>query len=100
MKTNKWRKSSMVVAPDQNPLFRRVIFPWYDTDVACVLTGVFMLMVFGFAHTGVSVAFEMSEGGRYVWVPATLQVLSAVGIVTVVLRLYRRHAHKFRKEMP
>jgi hypothetical protein len=90
----------MVVAPDQSPLFRRVILPWYDTDVACVLTGVFMLVVFGFALAGISVAFEMSEGGRYVWVPAALQILSTVGMVAVSIRLYRRHAHKFKKETP
>ncbi len=86
--------------PGQNPLFRKIILPWYDTDFACVLTGVFLLVVFGFALAGISVAFEAPDGGRYSWVPVALLVLSAVGIITVSLRLYRRHAHKFRKEMP
>jgi hypothetical protein len=90
----------MAVTPDQNPLFRKVILPWYDTDVACILTGVFMLFVFGFALAGVSVAFEMPGGARYMWVPCTLLVLSAVNIVTLFLRLFRRHAHRFKKESP
>jgi hypothetical protein len=90
----------MAVGPDQSPLFRRVILPWYDTDIACVLTGVFMLIVFGFALAGVSVAFEMPGGGEHAWVPATLLVLSAAGMVTVSLRLYRRYAHKFKRELP
>lgn len=90
----------MAVAPDQSPLFRRVILPWYDTDIACVLTGVFMLIVFGFALAGVSVAFETPDGGRHAWVPVTLLALSAVGIVTISLRLYRRYVLKFKKELP
>jgi hypothetical protein len=90
----------MALAPDQTPLFRRVILPWYDTDAACVLTGVFLLIVFGFALAGVSVAHETPDGGRHVWVPAALLVLSGVGIITVSLRLYRRHAHRFKKELP
>lgn len=90
----------MAITPDQNPLFRRIILPWYDTDIACVLTGVFLLLVFLFALAGISVAFETPDGGRHAWVPAALLVLSAVGIATVCLRLFRRYANKFKKELP
>lgn len=90
----------MALTPDQNPLFRRIILPWYDTNIICVLTGVFLLLVFGFALIGISVAFETPDGGRHAWLPAVLLVLSAAGIVTVCLRLFRRHAYKFKKDLP
>ena len=90
----------MVLNSDQNPLFRKVILPWYDTDVACILTGVFLLVVFCFSLTGISVALEMPESGKYIWVPGVLLVLSVVGMISTCLRLLRRHAHKFKKELP
>lgn len=90
----------MSITPDQNPLFRRIILPWYDTDTACVLTGVFLLLVFLFALAGVSVAFETPDGGRRAWVPAALLIFSAAGIASVCLRLFRRHVSKFKKESP
>ena len=90
----------MAISPDQNPLFRRVILPWYDTDAVCVLTGVFLLIVFGFALAGISVAFETPDSGRYVWMPTTLLILSAGGIVTVCLRLFRRHTPSFKRDLP
>jgi hypothetical protein len=96
----KWRDEKMALSPDQSPLFRRIILPWYDTDVACVLTGIFLLLVFGFALAGISVAFETPDSGRHAWLPSVLLVLSVAGIVTVCLRLYRRHAHRFKRDLP
>ncbi len=77
----------------QSPLFRKAILPWYDTDAACILTGVFMLIVFAFSFTGIAVAFETPESCRHVWVPCALLVLSAGVITSVVFRLSRRHTH-------
>ena len=90
----------MALNSDQNPLFRKVILPWYDTDAACILTGVFLLAVFCFSLAGISVALEMPESGKYIWVPGALLVLSVVGMIGSSLRLFRRHAHKFKKELP
>jgi hypothetical protein len=85
---------------DQNPLFRKVILPWYDTDAACVLTGLFMMAVFGFSLVGVSVALETPGWGGYVWVPDLLILLSAVGIATISLRLFRRYAYRSKQDLP
>ena len=90
----------MALNSDHNPIFRKVILPWYDTDAVCVLTVVFMLAVFGFSIAGISVASEMPEAGKYAWVPCALLVLSVVGTVAISLRLFRRHAHKLKKELP
>lgn len=90
----------MAVSLDQNPLFRKAILPWYDTDIACLLTGVFMVLVFLFALAGISVTREIPEGGRHVWLPVTLLVLSVLGVGVVVVRLLKRHAYRFKKELP
>ena len=90
----------MAVTPDQSPLFRRVMLPWYDTDIACMLTGLFLLLVFWFALACISVANETPDSGRYVWVPTALLVLSTGGNVTICFRLFRRHAPSFKMDLP
>ena len=90
----------MPLNPDQNPLFRKVILPWYDTDIACVLTGMLMLAVFAFSVIGVSVAFETPGYSGYLWIPCALLLLSALVVTITILRLYRRNAHRFKKELP
>lgn len=84
----------------ENPLFRKVILPWYDTEVICILTGVLMILVAVFSIIGIYVALEIPESSAYLWVPALLLILSTVVIVTTALRLFRRHAHRFKKELP
>lgn len=76
-----------------NPLFRRVILPWYDTDAACILTGLFMLMVFAFSLMGIAVALEMPESRKHLWVPCALLVLSILVIASILFRVLRRRAH-------
>ena len=90
----------MALNSDDSPIFRKVILPWYDTDAVCVLAVVFMLAVFGFSLAGLSVASEMPDAGKYAWVPFVLLVLSAVGAAAISMRLLRRHAHRFKKELP
>lgn len=77
----------------QNPLFRKVILPWYDTDAACILTGVFMLIVFAFSFAGISVALETPEGRRHLWVPCMLLILSTLVMTTIIFRMVRRRTH-------
>ena len=77
----------------QNPLFRKAILPWYDTDAACILTGAFMLLVFAFSFAGIAVALEAPENRGHIWVPGTLLVLSAVVAASAIIRLLRRRSH-------
>lgn len=76
---------------DENPLFRRVIIPWYDSDPACVLLIGFMGLVFGFALIGLSVVRETPAYHGYVGVPLALLLLSGYLIISVTFRLIRRH---------
>ena len=82
----------------KNPVYRKVIVPWYDSETACFLTIIFMGVVFLFALAGVSVARETVEYHGYVWVPVFLMAASAVVIVSTAIRLIKRYAYKFSKE--
>ena len=77
----------------QNPLFRKAILPWYDTDAACIIVGVFMLIVVAFSFTGIAVALETPENHRHLWVPCTLLILSTLVAATISFRMFRRRAN-------
>jgi len=79
---------------DKNPVFRKVIIPWYKSTSAYIILMVFMLVVFLFALAGISVAREYPEYQGYVWVPAVLLAMSAGIIITTTARLIKRHSHK------
>ncbi|MDL1983304.1 MAG: hypothetical protein LWX54_03785 [Deltaproteobacteria bacterium] len=78
---------------DQNPLFRKVILPWYDTEKACYTVIVFMLLVFLFGIAGILEAVEKTEYNEYIWVPVLLVAMSTVVIVSTSIRLIKRYTH-------
>lgn len=82
---------------DQNPFFRKIIVPWYDSDTACyiVIAGMGLIMFFGF--TGVSVARENPATQAHIWVPWLLIVLSAVVIISTLIRLAKRYFHRYAR---
>jgi hypothetical protein len=61
---------------DQNPMFRKVIVPWYDSETACFLMIVFMVFVFLFGFLGVAAARETAEYNEHIWVPVLLMLMS------------------------
>ena len=82
---------------DRNPLFRKVIAPWYDTEKACYIAIVFMFLVLLFGIAGISAASEKTEYNNYIWVPVLLVVMSAGVIVSISIRLIKRYAHQCSK---
>lgn len=76
---------------DPNPLFRRVITPWYDSNLACWIMLMAMVLMVLFSVAGVVVACQNPDYLGRTWVPATLGVLSLFVLLSVVLRLVRRH---------
>jgi hypothetical protein len=82
---------------DQNPLFRKTIIPWYDSEVVCIGVIVFMLIVFFFGVIGISVARENSEYHGYVWIAVLLVVMSGGAIFSTTIRLIKRHARRYSK---
>ncbi|MDP2645736.1 MAG: hypothetical protein Q8P24_12420 [Desulfobacterales bacterium] len=79
---------------DTNPVYRKVIISWYDSEAACfiVILGMFLVLLFGSA--GISVARQIAEYGPYIWVPILLIVMSSGVIVSTGIRLIRRFVNR------
>ncbi|MEW5909422.1 MAG: hypothetical protein AB1659_06465 [Thermodesulfobacteriota bacterium] len=73
----------------KNPVFRKIIIPWYDSMTACIGLGVAMSAVFIFGLVGVSVSYADESFRGYVWLPSLLMVLSAVIILSTGIRIAR-----------
>jgi len=82
---------------DQNPLFRKAIIPWYDSEAVCIGVIVFMIIVFFFGVVGISVVRENAEYHGYVWIAVLLVVMSAAVIFSTTIRLIKRHARRYSK---
>ncbi len=74
----------------KNPVFRKVIFPWYRSKTAYGITIAFMLFVFLFGLAGISVARTNTQFNGYIWVPIVLVVLSGGIITLTAIRLIKR----------
>jgi hypothetical protein len=82
---------------DQNPLFRKVIVPWYDSRTACYMVIFFMVLVFLFGFAGISASREATEYHEHVWVPVLLVVMSGGVIISTTIRLIKRYSRRFSK---
>ena len=82
---------------DQNPVFRKVIVPWYDSEIVCLAVIVVMGLVTLFGIAGMSVAREIDEFQGYGWVPTLLVVLSAAVIISTTIRLIKRYTQRFSR---
>ena len=82
---------------DKNPVFRKVIIPWYNSTTVYIIVLVIMLLVLFFAMAGISISKANVAYNKYVWVPALLLAMSAVIAVTTAARLLKRYTRKFNK---
>ena len=82
---------------NQNPVFRQVIVPWYDSQKACFLVLITMFFTLLFGIAGISVAGEMIGYTKHLWVPLLITLLSAGVIIRITLRLIRRYASRISK---
>lgn len=82
---------------DPNPVFRKSIVPWYDSEAVCVGVIVFMLIVFLFGSFGISVARENVEYHGYIWIAVLLVVMSGGVIFSTTIRLIKRHSRRYSK---
>jgi hypothetical protein len=83
---------------DQNPFFRRVVIPWYDSDLSCLLISIFTALVFFFSAVGVNVALEHERYHRHCWVPLLLMFLSSIvlgaNLIRILIRMAKRRAEE------
>ena len=75
---------------DPNPLFRRVIMPWYDSPSVCWVSLLAMAVLLFFSVTGIVVAENNPDYNRFVFVPIVLLVLSGLMIISLSSRMIRR----------
>ncbi len=90
-------KTLEIMRLGQNPLFRKAIVPWYDSETACLIAIVLLVVVLLFGLVGISVARENVEYHEYMWVAVLLAVLSGAVIVSTAIRLVKRYTHRFTK---
>ncbi len=82
---------------DQNPVFRKVIVPWYDSERVCLVVIAVMVVVVLFGFTGISVAQDNPLYHEHIWVPLLLIVMSGSVIISITIRLARRNLRRFSK---
>ena len=82
---------------DQNPVFRKSFIPWYDSETACILVIIFMIVVFLFGFAGISVAHENVKYQEENWVAVLLVVMSGWVLLTTTVRLMKRYIRRFSK---
>lgn len=75
---------------DDNPLFRRIMMPWYDSTPLCWILLLAMVLLILFSWAGIVVAGENTAYHSYRWVPWTLLVLCSFVGLSVSRRLIRR----------
>ena len=80
---------------EKNPVFRKVIIPWYDSETLCFISIFFMFCVYLFSVMGIQVAGEKIDTIGYVWVPIFLVIMSGGVIISITIRLARRYMNRF-----
>jgi len=76
---------------EQNPLFRKKIFPWHDSNIACIIMIGFLLIIFLFGIFGIFEAYESIENYQHIWVPGILVIMSGGTIVSISVRMIQRY---------
>ncbi len=77
---------------EQNPVFRKMMVSWYDSETTCYIITICMTMVLLFGIAGVSVAIDIAEYNNYIWVPVLLIVFCAYMIFSMIFRLMRLYS--------
>jgi hypothetical protein len=76
---------------DRNPLFRKIIAPWYDSDAACYVFMLVMLAVLLFSIGGIVVARAHPVYHAHTWLPTLLALMSGSVLVSITIRLIKRY---------
>jgi hypothetical protein len=75
---------------NNNPVFRKAIVPWYDSNPLCRTLIFAMLVVFAFSIDGIVVALNNQEFVEHVWFPGLLACLSLFLVIKIFFRLKTR----------
>ena len=84
---------------NREPVYRRSIYPWYDSELACIVTIVLASVVLFFGTVGISVALKTYEYHLYVWVPTLITILSGIVILSNMVRLTKKIFRRFSENV-
>jgi len=76
---------------DQPPIYRKIIVPWYDSEIMCLSAIIFLFPVALLGLVGINVANSTQQYQAYLWMPVLLTMLSAGVIFSITVRLIRRY---------
>ena len=83
---------------NREPVYRRPIYPWYDSELACIITILLASVVLFFGTVGISVALETYEYHPYVWVPTLITIFSGIIILSNMVRLTKKLYWRFSEK--
>jgi hypothetical protein len=72
---------------DTNPVFRKIIVPWYETKKVCWFLICSMTLVMLFAFSGLTVAKGNPDYSGFIWVPVLLIVMAGLVLVSSIRQL-------------
>ncbi|PID78341.1 MAG: hypothetical protein CSB21_00690 [Deltaproteobacteria bacterium] len=75
----------------------RIIPPWYDSDLLCIILINFSVIIFSFGISGVFIALGREESYIFLKIPLIMTILSFYLCFSVSLRLLKRR--KVNKEL-
>ena len=76
------------------PVYRRLILPWYDSEIVCFSTLLFAGFVLFIGYLGIHAAYEIPAYRQYVWIPGLLIAMGLVLFVSVTIRLINRYVQR------
>jgi hypothetical protein len=83
-----WREAMRL---DPNPLFRKMIAPWYDNTATGIIVIVVMTLIMLFAWVGITTAQANPAYQHLIYLPIFLLLLCLWVCVSVGYRLARRY---------
>lgn len=84
---------------NRGPVYRRSIYPWYDTEWACIAAIGLTSIVLFFGIIGISVAMERYKYHSFVWLPVLITFLSGIVIIINAIRLVRKVSRRFSEKV-
>ncbi len=82
---------------EKNPVFRRAIIPWYDSDRVCWVVVGAMIVIALFSAAGIFAALEDPRFHTYFWLPLLLLLLSTGIAVSTLIRMFRRYIDRLSR---
>ncbi|MDP3285111.1 MAG: hypothetical protein Q8M56_11845, partial [Desulfobacterales bacterium] len=72
-------------------------YPFYDSEKACIIIFIIMLVILLFGMAGIAAAHEDVQYAGYIWVPALLSILSLAVLISTSVRLIRHYLDRISK---